>query len=280
MPTFALNDVIKNIRDLPSLPVVVMELLDIVDQEDADIGSLAQKVSQDQSLTAKTLQLANSSYFATRIKVTTIRQAITLLGFQNVRTLITTAALAGCFPERACEGFDHKLFMHHSTTTAMAASVLARHMGINADYAFTAALLHDIGRLVLVTSFPDEYAAAIAYRIEHACSMRDAEIEIFGIDHARAGELLAIHWNFSDTIRFAIAYHHEPDHTGAGFLAAIVHIANAIVHQLASSEEGRELPASVSQTAWDALNLDDETYTRICHETQQGIDKVRALVTA
>lgn len=280
MPILALNQVIKNVQDLPSLPSVVMELLNIVDLEDADISVLAQKVAQDQTLTAKTLRLANSSYFATRIKVTTIQQAITLLGFQNVRTLITTAALTGCFPERACKGFDHTLFLHHSTTSAMAASLLARHLGFNADYAFTAALLHDIGRLVLVTCFPDEYAAAIAYRTEHACPMLEAEVEIFGIDHARAGELLAMHWNFSDTIRFAIAHHHDPDRVGAGFLAAIVHVANAIVHQLASSEEGHELPASVSMTAWNALNLDDDTYTRICQETQRAIDKVRATATA
>lgn len=280
MVTLAMSDVIKNVSDLPSLPIVVMDLLNIVDQDDVDISVMAAKVSQDQALTAKTLRLANSSYFATRIKVTTIQQAITLLGFQNVRTLITSAALTGCFPEKSCAGFDHTEFWHHSTTTAMAASVIARRLGFNADVAFTAALLHDIGRLVLVTCFPNEYAEAIAYRAEHGCSLLDAEREIFGMDHARAGEMLAINWRFSDAIRAAIAAHHDPDRDGAGFLAAIVHIANAIVHQLASSESGNEMAPSVSLTAWNALNLTDEIYTDICLETQDGIDKVRGLVDA
>ncbi|MEB0134885.1 HDOD domain-containing protein [Actimicrobium sp. CCC2.4] len=275
MTTATRTQCIQNVRDLPSPPLIVMELLNIVDQDNLDIALLAGKVSQDMALTAKTLRLANSAYFATAVKVTTIHQAITLLGFQNVRTLITKAALTGCFPERTCKGFDHTVFWRHSCDASVAAGILARHIGMHPDIAMTAALLHDIGRLVLVSCFPDEYARVLARYHEHGGALIEAERDILDIDHAEAGELLAISWNFSDTMRLAIAGHHEPDRHGVGFLAALVHIANAIVHQLASSDEGHELAPSVARTAWQALNLNDETYARICGETQRAIARQR-----
>lgn len=93
MSTLVSSEIIGNIRDLPSLPVVVMELLGSVDKENMDIKTLADKVSRDQALTAKTLRLANSSFYGMPRKVTTISQAISILGFQSVRALITAAAL-------------------------------------------------------------------------------------------------------------------------------------------------------------------------------------------
>ena len=215
------DDVVKTLHDLPSLPAVVMELLNSIEQEDIDIAVLAKKVSHDQALTAKTLRLANSSLYGLQVKVTTIQQAITYLGFQTTRNLITAAAVTGCFTEGACKGFDHKAFWRHSIATAACAKVLARHMRFNQDYAFTAGLLHDIGRLVLVSCFPERYADVIAYREAHDCSLLDAERSAMGIDHVDAGLALAEHWNFSDTMRLAIGGHHEPGRPGAGFLATM-----------------------------------------------------------
>lgn len=275
MAHVTLASVIREVHDLPTLPGIVMDILNSIDQEDLDIEVLAKKVSQDQALTAKTLRLANSSYFTTQVKVTTLQQAITLLGFQNLRNIIATAALTGCFPERACAGFDHKDFWCHAIITASAAASLSRKLRFNADQAFTAGLLHDIGILVLVTCFPKQYEEVISYQAVHKCTITEAEREFFGMDHARAGEILAAHWNFSDTIRLAIARHHEPELPGAGFLASIVHVASAIVSQLESLDEDEPAPM-VSLSAWNALSLDEETYSRICEENKKQLDHVRA----
>jgi hypothetical protein len=99
-----LEQLMDGVQDLPSLPAVVMELLSSIDQEDVDISVLARKVSYDQALTAKTLHLANSSVFGLQVKVTTIQQAITFLGFQATRNLITAAALTGSFPSGRVPG--------------------------------------------------------------------------------------------------------------------------------------------------------------------------------
>ena len=268
------------VQDLPSLPAVVMELLSSIEQDDIDISVLAKKVSYDQALTAKTLRLANSSSFALQVKVTTIQQAITFLGFQTTRNLITAAAITGCFPSGRCPGFHDKAFWRHSIATAACARALARRMRFNQDIAFTAGLLHDIGRLVLVSAQPDAYAAVVRWRAQHDADWQAAEQAVLGIDHVDAGVALADHWNFSGTMRQAIAYHHAPDVHGAGFLAAIVHVANAIVHALDLAVEDDELVPRVSSVAWDAMGLNEEAYLHLFRETELQFEEMSAILMA
>jgi len=272
--TLSYDDVVRNLDDLPSLRAVVMELLNSIDQDDVDISVLAKKVSHDQALTAKTLRLANSSLYGLQVKVTTIQQAITYLGFQTTRNLITAAAVTGCFAEGHCPGFDHKAFWRHSIATAACAKVLARQMRFNQDYAFTAGLLHDIGRLVLVACFPNQYSVTIAYREEHDCYLLEAERKVLGVDHVDAGMALAEHWNFSDTMRLAIGGHHDPEAPGAGFLAAIIHVADAMVHALDLAQVRDDLVPPVSTVAWTALGLDEEIYLQLFRETELQYEEI------
>lgn len=280
MTQLTIDQVTNSIQDLPSPPAVVMELLNVIDQEDVDINVLAKKVSHDQALTAKTLRLANSSFFAKQVKVTTIQHAITFLGFQTVRNLITAAALTGCFPERKCVGFDHRAFWLHSIATAACAKVLARYLRFNQDYAFTGGLLHDIGRLMLVTNFPQHYEKVLSYRVAYDCHLLEAERTILGIDHVVAGLALAKHWNFSGTMQLAISGHHEPDAPGSGFLASLVHVADAITHALDLSELKDDLVPPISLIAWRALGLEEETYLQVFRDTELACEEVsRILLT-
>jgi len=266
LPTLA--DVVAQLDDLPSLPAVVMELLSAVDQADADISVLAKKVSHDQALTAKTLRLANSSQFGLAVKLTTIQQAITYLGFETTRNLILAAAVTGCFPAGRCPGFDDKAFWRHSIGAACAARVLARRLHFNQDIAFTAGLLHDIGRLALVTLYPEPYAGVLAYRSAHDVTVREAERAVLGVDHVEAGAALAEHWNFSPTMAHGLAQHHTPEALGAGFLATIVHVADAVVHGLDLAAEQEELVPTVSAVAWTALALDETAWLDVFRETE------------
>ena len=274
------DDVVHNLDDLPSLPAVVMELLNSIDEDDADISVLARKVSHDQALTAKTLRLVNSSLYGLQVRVTTIQQAITYLGFQTTRNLITAAAVTGCFTHGQCEGFDDKAFWRHSIGTAACAKVLARQMRLNQDYAFTAGLLHDIGRLVLVTCFPQQFQRVLAYRAAHDCYMLDAERAVLGIDHVDTGLALAEHWNFSDTMKLAIGGHHAPDTPGAGFLATIIHVADATVHALDLTQAADDLVPPVSMLAWSALGLDETAYLHLLQETELHYKEIAMALTA
>ena len=280
MNELSFDDVINQVQDLPSLPAVVMELLNSLDTDDIEIATVAKKVALDQALTAKTLRLANSASFSKQVKVTTIQHAITFLGFQTMRNLITTAAVTGCFPSGRCTGFDDKAFWRHSIATAACAKILARHLGFNQDYAFTAGLLHDIGRLVLVTQFPVQYAAVIKYRREHDCHLLEAERTVLGITHVIAGTALAEHWNFSETMQIGIAGHHTPDIPGAGFLAAIIHVADAITHALDLSKNEETLVPPISLIAWGAVGLTMENSGAVFRETELQLeDASRILLT-
>ena len=274
------DEIVKKVQDLPTLPGIVMELLNAIDEEDVNISVLAQKVSHDQALTAKTLRFANSSLYGTSSKAATIQQAITFLGMQTVRNLIIAAAMTGCFPERRCAGFDFKAFWRHSMATAICAKSLARHIGSDQDQAYTAGLLHDIGRLVLVTRFPQHYEKAIAYRIDHDCHMLEAEREVLGIDHVQAGSALAMHWSLSETLRHAIAGHHEPETQDGITLAAIVHVADAIAHALDLSGIEDDVVPPISFSAWNGMNLDEPAYIGIFRETLSGFEQVNQILLA
>lgn len=273
-------DILAGIDDLPSLPAVVMELLGSIDQEDIDIAVLARKVSNDPALTAKTLRLANSSAFGLQVKASTIQQAMTFLGFQATRNLVLAVALTGCFPAGRCRGFNNKAFWRHSIATATCARALARRVRFNPDYAFTAGLLHDIGRLVLVSRFPERYQAVLSLRDEHDGELIDAERALLGVDHVDAGVALAEHWNFSDTMRQAIACHHAPEATGAGFLATIVHVASAVVHALDLAGNPDELVPHVSSVAWTALGLAEEAWLQVFRETELQYEEMSAILMA
>jgi len=273
------EELIQGLDDLPSLPAVVMELLGSIDQEDVDISVLARKVSSDQALTAKTLRLANSSAFGL-VKSTTIQQAMTYLGFQATRNLILAAAMTGCFPSGRCPSFDDKAFWRLSIATAACARVLARHMHFNQDVAFTAGLLHGIGRLVLVSRYPEQYDAVLRERQRVDGNLVDVEQAMLGVDHLLAGAALAEHWQFSGTMQQAIAFYHAPDMPGAGFLATIVHVANAVAHALDLADDADEQVPAISSVAWTALGLSEEAWLQVFRETELQFEELTAILIA
>lgn len=266
MTHLSLEQVTETLKDLPTLPAIVMEILNTLDQEDVDTAELAHKVTQDLALTAKTLRYANSPFYSTLIKVTTIQQAISLMGFDTVRQLVLSAALSGCFPENNCKGFDHKAFWRHSNAVAFTSKLIARRMGTNEDVAFTAGLLHDIGLLALVTLYPRQFEEVLAYRKEHMATQYEAEGKILGVDHASVGEALAQEWHFSDVMRNTIAAHHQPDEPGRGFLASIVHVADGIAHMLSANSAHGTQTITVNVISWDSLKLDQSSLDTLLEE--------------
>lgn len=274
----SMQQITDDVNDLPSLPAVVMELLNSVDRDDVDIHALAQQVTHDLALTAKTLRIANSAYYTTLVKVTTIQQAISLMGMTTVRQIILTAAVTGCFPDNKCPGFSHKDFWQHANAVAIIARILARRLNFSQDIAFTAGLLHDIGTLVLVAYHPERYAAVIAWQNEHQSTQPEAEKEVLGLDHAAVGHALAECWNFSDAIKNAIGGHHQPDRPGLGFLATIIHVANGIAHVLNVTATPDHSTPEISALSWESLGLDQNGLDQVLEEAAREFSKLRQQV--
>lgn len=255
------SDVIIGVRDLPSLPAVVVELLATMEQEDVDTHLLAARITLDQALTAKTLRLANSSFYGLQSKVTTIAQAISVLGFHSIRTLVTACTLTASFaPPRGGE-FDFQAFWRHAIASAVCARVLARRLRVNPDTAFTAGLLHDLGTLVLATLFPADYARVTAWQRQHDCTASPAEHAIFGIDHADVGAALAAHWKFPRQIQAAVADHHvrlANDGVAPADLTTVVQAANVLAHALDLGGQEHDQVPPLSLAVWRALEAGAE----------------------
>lgn len=273
MTTLSITDVINSIRDLPALPAVVIDLLSSLDQKDTGARALAENISQDQALTAKTLRLANSSFYGMQRKVTTIQQAIAILGFNSVRTMVTAAGIIGNFSSNDQASFNYRAFWRHSIASALCAKALARHAQVNQDQAFMVGLLHDIGRLVLVTHSLSLYEQVLAHRETHDCYLLEAERTVLSIDHASVGRALAEHWKFPPALHKAIESHHDPELQELGSLTSIVHVADVIAHALDLSGDDDDLVPPLSAAAWKSLKLDRDVLNQVFRETETQFEE-------
>jgi putative nucleotidyltransferase with HDIG domain len=251
-----LEQVVAGLKELPALPLVVNELLASFDDPDVELGELAAKIANDQALAAKTLRLANSSFYGLQSKVRTISQAIAVLGFDSVRALVVGAGVIGGFGAGRGSSFDFDGFWRHAIATALCARALARRGSSPPELSFVAGLLHDLGRLVLVTRYPQGYAEVLAQRASRDCPLLEAERAVFGLDHAQVGRALGQQWRIPEAICRAIANHHQPMQQDHGELPAVVHVANVIAHGLDLLGDADDVVPPLSQGAWDSLRLD------------------------
>ena len=279
MIRLSFEHIVRQIQELPSLPVVVLELLSSMDQDDTDVHVLAQKIELDQALAAKTLRIANSSFYGMQSKVTSIPQAVSVLGFHSIRTVVTACALTSSFAP-AAGGFDFQAFWRHSLATAIAARLLAPHLGINPETAFTAGLLHDLGTLVLVTRFPAEHVRVRSYRQEHDCQMAEAELAVIGIDHAQVGSALAAYWKFPEAIQQAVADHYAIDRLEAGGLPLAVHMANAVALALDLAGVDDALVPPLSPAVWRNFALDEQAWLALLRQTEHTFDEMSRIMLA
>lgn len=280
MSALVLADVIKSIRDLPSMPVVVMELLNSFEQPDISMALLAEKVSRDQALAAKTLRLANSSFYGLQHKVNTIQQAVAVLGFDSVRTLTTAAAVIGNFSASRHASFDFNTFWRHSIGTALCAKKMAQALKLNQDYAFISGLLHDIGKLVLVTRFPEQYQEAMTYRAAGDGYMLEAERKVLGLDHMMAGQALAEYWKFPLLIQKAIGNHHAPETQHKGDIPSVIHVADAIVHALDLVKLEHGSVPEIVEGAWNSLDLTPAMMKGIFRDTEAEFEEASRILGA
>jgi putative nucleotidyltransferase with HDIG domain len=265
------------VRDLPALPAAVLELLRLVRRDDIETTTLAAKISLDPALTAKTLRLANSSFYGVPRHVTSVSDATVVLGMRTVRTLVTAAALAGSFKPPACEGFDFPGFWQHAISAAVSAKLIAAAIGTDGETAFTAALLHDVGQLVLATGFSARFAQVLALRSSSETEQCDAEQALIGIDHATLGALLAERWHFPREIVEAIAHHHAPAKLGdATELVHIVYVAGTLAHRLGLGEcSANGMPAACNEV-WTGMGLSATFWDAVGAQTEQQAQAICA----
>jgi len=167
---------------------------------------------------------------------------------------------------------------------AQGADVLAQRAGMHQQAAFTAGLLHDIGRLVLVTGFPEHARRAALYQREHDCGTAEAERAVLGLDHALIGSALAQRWKFPAGVQQAIARHHTPAAHGAGAapdtLVDLLHLADVTAHALDLSGDPHERVPCLDSGAWHRLGLRWPAYGAALPEIEQRSADAGCLLAA
>lgn len=255
MSTPTIEQLIQQVQQIPPLPGIAVDLLAGLDGEDVDIATVVKKIGLDQGLTARVLQVANSSFYGLSGKVGSVSEALVVLGLHNVHSLLMASIwLANKLPEAHGKGgLDRYAFWQHSIGTAVCAQVLAQ--GKNQKQAFTAGLLHDIGKLFLDAYRHEDFAALLTYLAAENIPLREAEHGALGYGHAWAGYELAKHWKLPATLQQAIRDHHRPEQE-PNELTDLVHAANVLSHALDFGNAAHDSVPPLSSATWTRLGLD------------------------
>ena len=268
----SLERIIGDLRSLPSLPTVVMELLQTMGDENVSIDRLARGIGNDQALAARTLRVANSPFYGMQGNIDTIAEAITVLGFVNVRSLVTAAGIAAAWPASEAAGLKPGDFWRHSLSAASCAATLAPHAKLRADRLFLAGLLHDIGRLVLVATHPAVFAEILRRRKQEDCLPIDAERAVLGFGHARIGGALCRHWRIPESIADAVERHHRVN-PGAprapADMADVVHVADVLAHALDPTDDPDAMVPPPDAAAWQRLGLDEKKLRTVLEQAER-----------
>lgn len=273
MNFLAKDAIVARLTRLPALPTIVCDLLASFNQEELDVGQLSRQIAKDQALTACLLRIANSSFYGLQCRVATINDAVVLVGYRAVRSMVLAVSVNSVFRADQCPGFDPQGYIRHSIGTGLGARALAVLSDRNPELAFTAGILHDIGELALASCFADQYAGALAYRQQHDCSLVVAERDVLGIDHAAVGGLLAELWHFPSSLQSAVVNHHSPAAATADSLADIIHISDAIAHGLGLARIAGEMVLPVDPTAWQRLRLNDTKIAAVLQQVVASMDE-------
>lgn len=218
-----LQTLIDNAQKLPNIPKVVQELIESFGDENVSNDAIAKKISADQVLTIKVLRAANSAHYGGNRKVGSVNDAVFLLGFNAVRTLVLASGLTGAF--KAPEGFDLKKFWHDSFAVAATCKWIARYSHDDAETAFTCGMIHNIGELLIHILLPAE-CAEMQKVVDKGARNVDIEKNYLGFDFSEAGAELAHRWKFPEAIVKGIRYQLDP-HEAEDFprLAGVISIA-------------------------------------------------------
>ncbi|MDR3632152.1 MAG: HDOD domain-containing protein [Desulfocapsaceae bacterium] len=252
---------IKRSGNLPALPEVLLRLLEAFDDAAASLAEIASIIQKDPALGARVLQLVNSSFYGLNRTFTGVEQAVVYLGRNSIKNLAVTTAVYQLFPQKRFESkrFNMGAFWWDALMCATLARRIAKKTGFSSpDEAYLSGLLHDIGRLVLLTAFPREYDTILAGGGDGQ-EVINAEIQAIGVSHCEAGFWLVHAWKLNSLMADAIQYHHGPaDQMKEAFpLVKIVYVANLLKETAQACERdyavGDQLLGLRSNTLQDIL---------------------------
>lgn len=265
-----IKKIIMDTRTLPTLPGVILRLNELSECSRASVQEMARIVTSDQALSARILRLANSPSYGF-YRVSTISNAMILLGVNVVKSL----ALSSSFFEIMEK--DSVGLWEHSLGAGAAASLIARKLSLpESEEISTAALLHDIGKVVISQKCREAEARIRTVVSERQLFSREAEMEVLDTDHAEVGAWLAKCWFLPDKLSEPIAFHHDVsravDHR---VKTAVVHVADVLIKASGFGDGGDNFVPQIQPEAWDVLRLTEQQLVEIVDELEDRLVEVK-----
>lgn len=224
------EEFIQEARELPVMPPIAAEIMRKAEDPDTDTQSIAQLISSDASLAVRVLRIANSSFYSMPRKIETLQQAILLLGYSTLKSVVIAASMKDVF---ARFGLAERLLWEHAVAAAICTNMLAREVGgLASDELFIGGLVHDVGKLVMHSQDEERYQEVLREIYSDNAQTIDVERKVFGFDHCEVGQLIMDKWSLPQRLASAIGAHHDPasvdDTEGAQTLAAALQVADRI----------------------------------------------------
>ncbi len=256
--------IIEVINSVPTLPSVYQNIIRVMSDKNSTVEDIANVISKDQAASLRLLQVANSPLFGASRTIETVSNAIMYLGFIEVRNIVIALAVINLIEKnKKFKNFNPRDFWKHSLAVGAAARMIAKHLGKSSlEKAFLAGILHDIGKLVLLTYFEDEYIKVTKYIEKNKIFLINAEKEILGFTHCKIGNKLLKKWNLSDYLINAVTYHEEGLIKGKfDEVVAVVHLANIYARALNLGNPGDPLIPKPNEKIWQYVKLPSDYFS-------------------
>lgn len=277
-----LDDYINRVKSLPPAPRILPELLSLLRQEDVDADRVVKLIEFDPAITAAVLRLCNSAVLAGAQPATDLQSAVTRLGFRHVYQLV--AAVSGSrllgIAQKGC-GINGGELWQHSVTAAVAAQLIAQSNNDDESLAFTAALLHDLGKIVLAGALEHIYGELVENSQSQQAALIATEKRLLGVQHAEIGGHLLARWKFPENIVNAVTFHHEPAAARPhDRLAAYVYLGNMIAYFMGYGYADQAFAMRGRAEALDILKLTPGALPQFMIQTFEKLQTVETLVKA
>lgn len=269
---FTLETLLKQAGELPSLPEAYIRVTELLEDEDSTAYQIGDAVQTDPAINSRILKLINSAYFGLRNPVTSISQAVTLLGRDNLQQVLVGSVLSQAFKDFEIDDFPLRDFWQHCIKTAIIARQLAMQNAriIDHEAFFTAGLLHDIGWLVIAKVNPGAYRVVSDIASSEKRDVMEVEREKLGITHVDVGVALLGNWRIPRLIVECVRSHHESDHTEPFEIeASIVFLANRLSRLALDDDEIdlEDILATISQ--WEQTRCTLEQVEIACRLAEE-----------
>jgi putative nucleotidyltransferase with HDIG domain len=232
---------LDSIKDIPTLPTIVFELNELLQDPNTPITDISDIIEKDQAMSLRVLKLVNSAFYGIHKEVNDIGNAIVLLGFNTVRNAIVSLGVINSFSGvKSLEGFDISDFWKHSLAVAVVSKSLAEKTKIaSPDSCFVGGLLHDIGKVILAQYFQDLFEKVWNAAKRENISFYEAEKKEISTDHGRIGAYLATNWELPESFIDVIRWHHDVrNDSESKKMILIIYLSDIIVNSYNADPDG------------------------------------------